>query len=244
MTNKMSIVSDVGSDTLLTRLETHWQSYENKSFDVEIAGESFIVHPAVYNPDAPITRTMAHAVEVPAGARVLDLGCGVGLLGLLALRRGAASCVFADLNPAAVQNTIANVAQFGVGDRATVVLSDLFSAVGETPFDVILLNAPFLYAATDVNKLTLGEESGLFRPGVPPATSFFDPGYKLIARFFATVREHLAPGGFIQFAFSNLGNRQALDEILTQQRFRMEHVRTENTGSFEWQVYRVRPDVT
>lgn len=33
-----------------------------------------------------------------AGAAVLDLGCGAGLAGIAALRRGAASCAFQDLN--------------------------------------------------------------------------------------------------------------------------------------------------
>ena len=149
--------------------------------------------------------------------------------------------MFADLNPAAVANATANVEKHGFGDRATVVETDLFANVGSTKFDVIIFNAPFLYAATEVSRMTMGTDSGLFRPGVPPPESFFDEGYKLLARFYSQVREHLAPAGFIQFSFSNLGNGEALNKILDANRFKRDHVLTETTGTFEWQVLHVRP---
>jgi predicted nicotinamide N-methyase len=54
----------------------------------------------------------ARALEVAwAGARVLDLGCGGGLLGALALQRGAGAVVFQDLNaPVLLQVCARNIA--------------------------------------------------------------------------------------------------------------------------------------
>ena len=50
------------------------------------------------------------------GARVLDLGCGAGLLGITALKRGAASVTFQDLNaPVLSQVCARNIVGNGVG---------------------------------------------------------------------------------------------------------------------------------
>ncbi|GCB63371.1 hypothetical protein scyTo_0009653 [Scyliorhinus torazame] len=51
-----------------------------------------------------------------AGRRVLDLGCGAGLLGILALRRGAAEVHFQDYNAAVIEGvTLPNVSLMEAG---------------------------------------------------------------------------------------------------------------------------------
>lgn len=236
---KHLIVADVGADALVARLETHWQSYSNEPVTVEIAGKSFVGLPSVYSPAAPLTACMANAVSPPRGGRVLDMGCGSGVLGIFALERGAERVVFADINPAAVANTQENVTRHGFASRATIVQSDLFAAV-DGVFDLIIFNSPFLYASTDVAE-ALGAESNLFRPGVPPPESFFDVGYKLLTRFFSQAGSHLAPGGSLQLAFSNIGNSEALSGILDEHGFAIESVHTEMTGAIEWRALRVKP---
>jgi hypothetical protein len=96
-----------------------------------------------------------------------------------------------------------------------------------------------LYAATDVTE-ALGAESNLFRPGVPPPESFFDVGYKLLTRFFSHAASHLAPGGSLQLAFSNIGNSTALLAILEEYGFTIDGVHSEWTGAVEWRSLRVK----
>ncbi|HLZ84677.1 MAG TPA: RsmD family RNA methyltransferase [Caulobacteraceae bacterium] len=65
---------------------------------------------------------LEHAPWSPdlAGLRVLDLFAGSGALGLEALSRGAAVCLFADTDPAAAAAIAANLAALRLEDRASV----------------------------------------------------------------------------------------------------------------------------
>jgi ribosomal protein L11 methyltransferase len=70
----------------------------------------------------PATRLAAAAIEawVAPGDRVLDVGCGSGVLAVVALRLGAGSAVGIDVDPAALSATGANAAVNGVADRLAV----------------------------------------------------------------------------------------------------------------------------
>ncbi len=56
--------------------------------------------------------------EAVAGARVADLCCGAGSLGIEALSRGAAHCTFVDVAAASLRVTRANLAALGAEPRA------------------------------------------------------------------------------------------------------------------------------
>jgi 16S rRNA (guanine1207-N2)-methyltransferase len=75
-----------------------------------------------------------------AGRRVLDLGCGVGVLGLLAARSGAA-VVAVDDDLAAVASTSRNAQRLGLA--LDVRHSDIDSALTGERFDAVLCNPPF-----------------------------------------------------------------------------------------------------
>lgn len=56
------------------------------------------------------------------GAKVLDFGCGSGILGIAALKLGAADMLGIDIDPQALQATEANAQRNGVADKLTLAL--------------------------------------------------------------------------------------------------------------------------
>jgi len=80
------------------------------------------------------------------GARVLDLFAGSGALGLEALSRGARSCTFVELSPAAITAITANADTLGVGGQVTVKRGDAMRfvrRVDPAAFDVALADPPY-----------------------------------------------------------------------------------------------------
>jgi 16S rRNA (guanine966-N2)-methyltransferase len=81
-----------------------------------------------------------------AGARVLDLFAGSGALGLEALSRGAASCLFIDTDRDARAAIAGNLASLGLADRAAVEGVDA-TRLGPAPagpsFDLAFLDPPY-----------------------------------------------------------------------------------------------------
>ena len=79
------------------------------------------------------------------GARVLDLFCGSGALGIEALSRGAAHATFVDTDPDAARR---NVEQLGLIERADIVRSDAarYLAASDQAFDLILCDPPYKLA--------------------------------------------------------------------------------------------------
>lgn len=98
------------------------------------------------------------------GARVLDLFAGSGAVGLEALSRGAASCVFVEVDRQALRTIEKNIAKTGFADQSRVLGMDfrqgLKALAGEAPFDLIYVDPPYTkgyYSDT----LTLIEKYGI-----------------------------------------------------------------------------------
>jgi ribosomal protein L11 methyltransferase len=71
------------------------------------------------------------------GLRLLDYGCGSGILALAALRLGARSATAFDIDPQAITATRENAAKNHVGGRLTVVGQ---AAAITGPFDLVIAN--------------------------------------------------------------------------------------------------------
>ncbi len=89
------------------------------------------------------TAALVGAMEIGAGDRVLDLGCGTGLAGLAAARRAVEGrVVLVDADVRAIGSARRTLAANGVAN-AEVLLSDCASAVLDRRFDVVVTNPPF-----------------------------------------------------------------------------------------------------
>jgi 16S rRNA (guanine966-N2)-methyltransferase len=84
------------------------------------------------------------------GAAVADLFAGSGALGIEALSRGAASCVFVERDRAALQALRANIAVLGLEKRSTVVSSDVPAWVPALRgVDLALIDPPYEFDGWD-----------------------------------------------------------------------------------------------
>ena len=103
----------------------------------------FFVDENVYKP-AEDSFLFADNLEVEADARVLDLGTGCGIIGILAAEK-AGVVVMADVNPYAVRCAKENAKLNNVRGKMAFVQGDLFTWLSEkTKFDAIFFNAPYI----------------------------------------------------------------------------------------------------
>jgi len=115
--------------------------------DLEIFGQTlrFETDPSLFSPRGADRGTLAMLSQVAfePGQRVLDLGCGWGLVGVYAAKLcGAENVVLCDIDARAAAVAAKNAALNGVGG-ALVVVSDGFRQLDETGFDWILSNPPY-----------------------------------------------------------------------------------------------------
>lgn len=101
--------------------------------------------------DHPTTRLSADAAwrATRQGDRVLDVGCGTGVLAIVAALRGASQVVAVDVAEAAREATADNAERNGVERRIVASCTPLHEVVGV--FDLVLANilAPTIVAMAD-----------------------------------------------------------------------------------------------
>jgi 16S rRNA (guanine1207-N2)-methyltransferase len=89
------------------------------------------------------TLAMLSVLELKDGDKVLDLGCGYGVVGIYAAKViGAENVVMTDIDGMAVELAKENAALNGVGE-IKVVQGDAYENVDDNDFTVILSNPPY-----------------------------------------------------------------------------------------------------
>jgi len=84
--------------------------------------------------------------------QIVDLGCGTGVLGLVAARLvPGAQVLLVDADARAVACAERNVARLGLGDRCRVLWWDAREAPPESGFDLALVNPPFHHRGPEVD---------------------------------------------------------------------------------------------
>ena len=88
------------------------------------------------------THLLLQHLEIPSDARVLDLGCGYGVIGLQAARMNAARVDLVDDNLYAVAASQENIRITGL-KNAQAIPSDALEAIWDRHYNLIVTNPPF-----------------------------------------------------------------------------------------------------
>jgi len=104
--------------------------------------------------------------EDMTGKKVLDMGCGTGILGILASMKGAASVTAIDIDTRSVSGTEENASLNGV-DNLKVLKGDA-SVLGKEKYDVILAN---------IHKNVLVEDTGTYSRNLTKGGKIFMSGF-------------------------------------------------------------------
>lgn len=136
--------SPVDSQAVDARLLDHQEFLQ---IPVEIAGHSVIVcsRPGVFAWDRldEGTRLLVEHMRIDPDDSVLDLGCGTGIVGLLAARIATqGKVVLVDTDAEAIRSATRSV-EANALTNCTVLASDAGSVVEKSSFDVVVTNPPF-----------------------------------------------------------------------------------------------------
>lgn len=192
--------------------------------DEHVRTFSYLGHTIVVPPQVmPISGTSAllgEAVleEVRADDRVLDMGTGSGVNAILAASKSR-DVHAVDINPHALEATRANAERNGVGDRVTVLHSDVFEAV-EGRFDLIVFDPPFRWFAP----------RDLFEAAIT------DEDYRAMKSFFRGARAHLTTRGRLLVFFGTSGDLPFLKQLAADAGFTVEVLGRQELTRDGWRV--------
>ncbi|WP_059048872.1 class I SAM-dependent methyltransferase [Paenibacillus senegalimassiliensis] len=143
-------------------------AHRRKTWEVVLRGQSyrFISDAGVFAKEGVDfgSRTLIEAMEIASDAKVLDVGCGYGPIGLTAARLATQGHVtMIDVNSRAVELARENAAANRISN-VTILESDLYAALEEGRYDIVLTNPPIRAGKSTVHAIFEGAHERL-KPG-------------------------------------------------------------------------------
>jgi ribosomal protein L11 methyltransferase len=184
--------------------EQSWRDSWKRHFGLQRIGRSIVVKPswvhyalkgtetvieidpgmAFGTGQHPTTAMCLRALEelLRPGMRVLDLGCGSGILAIAAARMGASRVLALDIDPLAVKAATENVAANRLGALVEVREGTLIAEVAADPFDVVVANISGL----TLERLAPALARSLAAGGTLIASGFLEDAVAGLSAAFAT----------------------------------------------------------
>jgi len=165
------------------------------------AGMPFYVNERVLVPRSPLAELRDNRVspwlDGSEPARVLDLCCGSGCIGIASLQQfQEAQLDLADLSEDALDVAQINVERYGLYDQVAVIKSDLFSNL-QGQYDLILSNPPYV----DAEDLADMPQEYHHEPAMGLGSG--DDGLDITRRILAEAPDYLSDNGVIVVEVGN-----------------------------------------
>ena len=162
---------------------------------MQYCGRWFAIEPGIVVPRSPIGPMLLDGLRpwlAHRPRRILDICCGCGCLGLLAVEQfSAAEAVLVDADPGAADLARRNAAALGLAGCTEVACADLFDGAPAATFDLILCNPPYVDTA---DMRTLPPEFA-HEPALGLAAG--EDGLGVVRRIIDQAPAHLADGGLL-----------------------------------------------
>ena len=180
----------------LDRIQTALSNaFQPEGFSIPIVASDNVLPPQSQE-TATLFRQGLENLPRPSG--LLDLGCGSGLLSIMAARLfPQAQIIATDIMPEATATTKINLQKQELQNRVEVCQGDLFQNLKGQTFDVIIFNAPWVVARVRS------------RAEIPTN----DEKQQTITCFFEQVDRHLAPQGHLLLGYADHSGEKAISRL-------------------------------
>ena len=120
--------------------------------EARFCGLGFIVSPQVLIPRSPLAELIPEQfspwLDLSEGGAILDMCTGGACIAIaMAVYMPACTVDAVDISVGALEVAAKNVERHAVSDRVSLVQSDLFSELGDTRYDLIVSNPPYVSTA-------------------------------------------------------------------------------------------------
>ncbi len=124
------------------------QLYLKTDSNIRFEGFNLKVYKHVFHPKLFFSTTYFYdfiKTQHLSNKSFLEIGCGSGILSLLALKKGAHVTAI-DIDSKAIENTKLNFEKnFKEVSRVTILQSDLYDSLPKKKFDIIVINPPYYF---------------------------------------------------------------------------------------------------
>lgn len=183
------------------------------TYKIDYQGRGYEIHPGVFAPDIfEDTFFFLEVIPWRSSSTFLEIGCGAGLISIMAAFRNYHRVLATDISQAAIDNCSANVILHGLGEVFEVRQSDVFSNIRtDEKFDQVFWNLPFIWSDSE--------------PSDDLEAALYDHRYRGLKSFLRNARNHSNPEADILLGFSSSsGQMKAVEMIADEQGFSIKTV--------------------
>ncbi|MCZ4408124.1 class I SAM-dependent methyltransferase [Cryomorphaceae bacterium 1068] len=194
-----------------------YKLYSSSKRSWEYHGMDLVVLPGIFHPGWFVTSVMLleqlEGLDL-SGKRILEMGCGAGVLACRAVQLGAQGFA-SDITSLACENAAQNT--FRNELDVEVIQSDIFDQMSENQqFDYIFVNPPF-------------------KPDYPESQDDFafccGEGYEYYIALFGSLKKHLTPNGTLVMALAKSCEIDRILEIADFEKISYERILTKRKWS-------------